>query len=178
MLSCFIKRGAQLNRVISAGLSFNCSVLTLAISFHLFDIAKLVIKNGLDPIWGGDGEVCPVFLEYYVFGTHNLLKWLLKEHYKDNFKVFVHRLLDEDAFYKEEQVHSFKVLGKNATHAFLMCGHEEATDCLVEENKRRQQSQPDSNPDILKEVDEFQKTALHLAAEHGDIVSVKVLLKQ
>ena len=178
IVELFINSGAQLNRIISAGYSFNCSILTLAISFHLFDIAKLVIKNRLDPIWGGDGEICPVFLEYYVFGTHNLLKWLLEEHYSANFKDFVHRLLDEDAFYKPEQVHSFQVLGKNATHAFLLCGHEEAIDCLVEENIRRRQSQPESNPDILKEVDAFQKTALHLAAEDGDITSVKILLKQ
>ena len=177
IVEIFINCG-QLNRIISAGYSFNCSILTLAISFNLIEIAKLVIKNRLDPIWGGDGEVCPVFLEYLVFKTHNLLKWLLEEHYSANFKDFVHRLLDEGAFYKREQVHSFQVLGKNATHAFLLCGHEEAIDCLVEENKRRRQSQPDSNSDILKEVDAFQKTALHLAAEDGDITSVKILLKQ
>ena len=175
IVELFIKRRAHLNRVISAGYSFNCSILTLAISFNLIEIAKLIVENELDPIWGGDGEVCPVFLEYLVFKTHNLLKWLLEEHYSANFKDFVHRLLDEGAFYKPEQVHSFNVVRKNATHAFLLCGHEEAIDCLVEENKIRQQSQPD---DILKEVDVFQKTALHLAAEDGDITSVKILLKQ
>ena len=51
IVELFINSGAQLNRIISAGYSFNCSILTLAISFHLFDIAKLVIKNRLDPIW-------------------------------------------------------------------------------------------------------------------------------
>ena len=180
IVELFINSGAQLNRIISAGYSFNCSILTLAISFNLIEIAKLVIKNQLDPIWGGDGEVCPVFLEYRVFGTHNLLKWLLEEHYSANFKDFVHRLLDDGAFYKAEQVHSFYVVGKNATHAFLLCGHEKAIDCLVEGNKRRRQSQPENNRerDILKEVDVFQKTALHLAAEDGDITSVKLLLKQ
>ena len=40
IVELFINSGAQLNQVISAGYSFNCSILTLAISFHLFDIAK------------------------------------------------------------------------------------------------------------------------------------------
>ena len=174
----FIKKGAQLNRVIWAGLRLNCSVLYLAISFHLFDIAKLVIKNRLDPIWGGDGEICPVFLEYYLFGTHNLLKWLLEEHYSDNFKDFVHRLLDEGAFYKAEQTHLFQVYGKNAVIAFLFCGHQDAIKHLLEENRRLHQADPERYRDILKETDANKKTALHLAAEQGEASLVKVLIER
>ena len=178
IVELFINSGAHLNRIITAGLSFNCSILTLAISFHLFDIAKLVIKNRLDPIWGGDGEICPVFLEYYLFGTHNLLKWLLEEHYSDNFKDFVHRLLDEGVFYKAEQTHSFQVYGKNAVNAFLFCGHQDAIKHLLEENRRLHQADPKRYRDILKETDANMKTALHLAAEQGEVSLVKVLIER
>ena len=176
IVELFIERGAQLNRVISAGLSFKCSVLYQAICFHLFDIAKLVIKYRLDPILGGDGEICPVFLEYYLFGTHNLLKWLLKEHYSDNLKDFVHRLLEEGVFYKAEQTHSFEVYGKNAVNAFLFCGHQDAIKHLLEENRKLHQADPENYHDILKETDANTKTALHLAAEQGEASLVKVLI--
>ena len=178
IVELFINSGAQLNRIISAGYSFNCSILTLAISFHLFDIAKLVIKNRLDPIWGGDGEICPVFLEYCVFGTHNLLKWLLEEHYSDNFKDFVYRLLDEGVFYKPEQAHFFQVYGKNVTHAFLFCGHQDAIKHLLEENRRLHQADPERYRDILKETDANEKTVLHLAAEQGEASLVRVLIER
>ena len=178
IVELFIKRRAQLNRVISAGYSFNCSILTLAISFNLIEIAKLIVENELDPIWGGDGEVCPVFLEYYLFGTNNLLKWLLEEHYRDNFKYFVHRLLNEGAFYKPEQTHSFQVYGKNAVNAFLFCGHQDAIKHLLEENRRLHQANPERYHDILKETDAKKKTALHLAAEQGEASLVKVLIER
>ena len=178
VVKCFISKGAKLSRVISAGLSFNSSILTLAISFHNFEIAKVVVEERLDPVLGGDGEICPVFLEYYLFGSHMFLKWLLETHYSDGFKTFVDHILDENALFEDAQKYSFEVMGKNAVHAFLLCGHEEAIDYLVKENKKRHQQNAEENPDILKEVDEFQKTALHLAAEEGDIDSVKILLKQ
>ena len=178
IVELFIEKRAHLNRVISAGLSFNCSVLYLAICFHLFDIAKLVIKYRLDPIWGGDGEICPVFLEYYLFGTHNLLKWLLQEHYSDKLKDFVHRLLKEGVFYKPERTHSFEVYGKNAVNAFLFCGHQDAIKHLLEENRRLHQADPERYRDILKETDANKKTALHLAAEQGEASLVKVLIER
>ena len=177
IVDLFIQKNSQLNRLISAGLSFNCSVLYLAISFNLIEIAKLVVEKGLvDPIWGGDGEVCPVFLEYYLFGTHNFLKWLLEEHYRANFKAFVRRLLEEGAFYKAEQVHSFQVYGKNAVNAFLFCGHKDAIKYLIEENRRLHQADPEKYHDILKETDANKKTALHLAAEQGEASLVEELI--
>ena len=178
IVELFIKKGAQLNRVISAGNAFNSSVLTLAITFHLFDIAKLVIKNGLDPIWGGNGVTCPVFLEYFVFGTHNLLKWLLEEYYRANFQVFVHRLLVENAFYKEEQVLSSIITGKNVVIGFLFCGHIDAIKYLIEENARLRQANPNRYRNILKEVDANGKTPLHLAAEQGEASLVEVFIKR
>ena len=178
VVNVFISKGAKLNRVISAGLSFNSSILTLAIIFHNFEIAKAVVRAQLDPVLGGDGEIYPVFLEYYLFGSHMFLKWLLETHYSDGFKSLVDHILDENALFEDTQKDSFEFMGKNAVHAFLLCGHEDAIDYLVEENKKRHQQNAEANPDILKEVDEFQKTALHLAAEEGDIDSVKILLKQ
>ena len=49
---------------------------------------------------------------------------------------------------------------------------EKAICCLVEENKR-QQHDPHNKHDILKDVvDEYKKTALHIAAMEGDLSSV------
>ena len=58
-------------------------------------------------------------------------------------------------------------LGRNVTHAILLSGHEETISCLL--NKK---------PELLNECDPFKRTALHIAADEGDLQSVKILLNR
>ena len=94
----FIERGAQLDCVISPA---KFTILTLAIAYQHFDIAKLVIEKQLDTLFVGDGAIFPIFLEYHLFKTHNILKWLLEEHLRGDISCFIDRLLDEDVFFKQ-----------------------------------------------------------------------------
>ena len=177
----FIDRGAQLDCVTSPA---KFTILTLAIAYQCIDIAKLVVEKRLDTLFAGDGEVFPIFVEYHLFKTHNLLKWLLEEHMSNDIPGFIHHLLDEDVFFKQQQFNN------NPAHGFLLCGRKEdevgvasevaekAICCLVEENIRRQQHDPHNKCDILKDVvDEYGKTALHIAAMEGDLSSVNILKK-
>ena len=55
---------------------------------------------------------------------------------------------------------------------------EKAICCLIEENIRRPQHDPHIKHDILKDVvDEYGKTALHIAAMEGDLSSENILIK-
>ena len=177
----FIDRGAQLDCVTSPS---KFTILTLAIAYQHFDIAKLVIEKQL---FVGDGAIFPIFLEYHLFKTHNILKWLLEEHLRGDISRFIDRLLDEDVFFKQRLIDN-----NNPAHGFLLCGRkvdredevgvasevaEKAICCLVEENKR-QQHDPHNKHDILKDVvNEYKKTALHIAAMEGDLSSVNILIK-
>ena len=177
IVKLFIERGAQLDCVISPA---RFTILTLAIAYQCIDIAKLVIEKQLETLFAGDGEVFPIFVEYHLFKTHNILKWLLEEHQRDDIPGFIDRLLDKEVFFKQRLIDN-----NNPAHGFLLCGRklddedvasevaEKAICCLVEENKRLQHDQV-----ILKDVvDGYGKTALHIAAVEGDLSSVNILKK-
>ena len=163
----FIEKGANLGRVLKCGKYRNSTALEIAISFQCIDIAKLLVQKRADPIYGGDGIISPIFLEYSQFGTNTFLQWLLQE-YQDRREIpaFIDRFLDSSVLYREMMRHTIMtVLGRNPAHTLLLSRNEEAITYLVEKNQ-----------DVLKESDPFKRTALHLAAENGDTASVKILL--
>ena len=177
IVRCFIDRRAQLDCVISPA---RFTILTLAIALQCIDIVKLVVEKQLDTLFAGDGAIFPIFVEYHLFKTHNILKWLLEEHLRDDIPGFIHCLLHEEVFSKQRLIDN-----NNPAHGFLLCGRklddedvasevaEKAICCLVEENKRRQHDKK-----ILKDVvDGYGKTALHIAAGEGDLSSVNILKK-
>lgn len=167
----FLIAGQQeiLSRVLTAGTSENTTALELSLDLRRFDIARMLVEVGMDPIYGGDPEIRPIFLEYTQFGSNEFLRWLLEEHLtSEGIPAFVDRLLSGNIFLRSEDNHyAFEVLGRSFAHAFLLSGSEDAITCLV--NKE---------PDLLKACDPFGKSALHLAAEKGDSESVRVLLAQ
>ena len=163
-----VESEAVLSRVLVAGAYDKSTALEMAISFQRFDIAQMLVEAGADPILGGDGTVSPLFLEYAQFkGSNQFVKWLLKEHLQEEqIPAFVDRIVDTGVVFRDDMQHMVTTsFGMNAAHALLLSGHEQAVQCLV-----------DKCPDILKEVDGGKRTALHLAAKNGDIVSVKILL--
>ena len=168
----FIRNGADLKlALVRPGPYFYATALEMAISFHCIDVAKTLIKSGADHIFGGDGTnstLSPLFVEYLYFGTHNFLKWLLKEYQsRGEVSTFISRVVDCGIFSGDAAEHELQQSGRNAAHAFLLSGHEETIGLLV-----------GRCPDLLREGDVFMKTALHVAAEEGDMASVKILVPQ
>lgn len=164
----FIDRSANLSRVISAGCEIESSALEMSINLHRFDIAQLLIKEKVDPIYGGHPDLRPIFTEYSTFGTNEFLKWLLGDYLKNEIADFVDRLIADDVFSKFTMRNTLaNEWGRNADHALLLCGHEEAISRLLSRK-----------PELLNECDPFERTALHIAADKGDLESVKILLNR
>ena len=163
----FLEKGAVLSRILTAGMCENATAFELSFSLRRLDIAQLLVRAGMDPIFGGDPYTKPVFTEYIEFRSVNFIKWLLSEHLKSKKKVhqFVDRLFEPEDVFQKTNAHVIHRNGKNVAHAFLLSGHKEAISYMLSKK-----------PDMMNETDPFNKTALHLAAESGDHMSVKILL--
>ena len=155
----FLEKGAVLSRILTAGMCENATAFELSFSLRRLDVAQLLVKNGVDPI---SPYVKAVFSEYIEYGSVSFIKWLLFEHLKS--KENIHQFFDRlfDCF----QMTNVREKGKNVAHAFLLSGHKEAISYMLSKKQ-----------DIMNEKDDFNKTALHLAAESGDHVSVQILLE-
>ena len=165
----FIRNNAVLSRVLTTGGFTNVGVLEMAISMRRFDIAlKLVFEHNVDPIYGGDPNMKPIFVEYGELGTNRFIKMLLKMYHEEGrLEDFIRCLLNPGIFSPELRHTVTVVYGRNAVHTFLLSGHEEAIRTLVR-----------VKPGVLEERDKLGRTALHVAAEQGDRQSVDILLKQ
>ena len=158
-----IEKGAVLSRVTASGSWEDASALEMSMAVNRTDIAKMLVEKGLDPIYGGDPKYRPVFAEYMQFGSHHFLSWLLCEYFKTNeIPAFIDELIKIGAFTNESNTFIF---GHCPSHAFLLCGNEKAVHHLLDEK-----------PDLLNECDHQDKTALHIAAEKGDLNSINILL--
>ena len=169
VVTFFIEKGAVLSRVLSNKVCKNTSVLEMAISLTRFDIAEdLVFKHNVDPIYGGDPEMKPIFAEYGQFGTNRFIKIVLKKYEEmQRIQAFIECVYKKDVFSEELRHTVTHVYGRNATHPFLLSHNEKAINYLVAMEDQ-----------VLEQRDKFGRTALHLAAEQGDKESVKILLKQ
>ena len=167
VVKLFTANGTVLSRVIYAKGYDNCTALVLAICFQRFDIIQVLIEAGADPILCGDGNVSPLLVEYPLFGTHNFVRWMFSKYLSpSHIQAFINRLLETGVLFNDKMRHTMGfVYGKNPVHAFLLCGHKQAIKYLVYKK-----------PELLKECNPSNSTALHLAAEEGDLTSVKILL--
>ncbi|CAI8010942.1 Ankyrin-1 [Geodia barretti] len=153
-----------LTRVLTAGYIRTSTVLDTCIFLGRLDIVKeMLIPKGIDPIKGGYPGMRPIFVEYVHYPSNEFLKWLFKELVTG---VSVPGFIKQIFPMKRGTTHTArKIYGKNPLHAFLLCGSGEVVDALL-----------GLQPRILKEVDPFGKTALHIAAEKGDIENLNILL--
>ena len=167
IVELFIKKGAQLSRVIRARGCNNSTALVFAINHQRLDIIQLLIDNGVDPILCGDGDVSSLFTEYAHLSSHKFIQWLLNERIPESeIQSFINRILETQVLIRDTTKRRMNCkFYKAPAHAFLLCGHKLFIECLVEKK-----------PELVKEVDPFGRTALHLAAEEGDLDSVKILL--
>ena len=143
-----------------------------------FEIAKVLVEVGeIDPITGGapEGEnysVVPMFQEYCFNGTNNYIRWLCKEHVPDEKRnEFADRVLRSIIAMKRHWGFTHWIYQKRTpSHAILTCGHQGTITLLVQKGK-------ELGEDFLSDKTSTGKTALHMAAESGDLESVKILLQ-
>ena len=57
----FIEKGAVLSRILTAGMCQNTTAFELSFSLRRLDVAQLLVRAGVDPIFGGDPYTKPVF---------------------------------------------------------------------------------------------------------------------
>ena len=141
---------------------------------HRLDVAKMIVRQGANPVAvsGPDGVsgVLPFMEEYYEFGTNNYIKWLFQEHlHPSKVESFIWVTLELDIF-NPTAIRMFKQAGRHHAHALLTCGHEGMAKGLIKHPKH-------GGVNLLNEVDAANKTALQIAADEGDLESVKVLMK-
>ena len=189
MVQYFIAKNSPLDREIwnhefdgqSVGGGYAWSVLDLPLTMTTgngFEIAKVLVEVGkVDPITGGTprGEkhnVVPMFEEYHFKGTNNYIRWLCKEYIpKHTREEFVNRVLKcITSMKKDEDFTTWEYEQRTPSHAILTSGHEETITLLVQKGKEQGEN-------FLTETNSIGKTALHIAAENGDLESVQILLK-
>ena len=168
IIDYFLKKGAVLSRVLTAGSCKNATALEISIHLQRVDIAQTLVQAGLDPILGGEPNFPPVLVEYLQFGSHHFISWVLSKYLDpQNVPNFVRALLDKGVFCNKATKSFAELIGRNSTHAILLCGRREAVHTLLDEK-----------PHFMKKCDPFKKTALHISAEKGDINTVNILLER
>lgn len=114
--------------------------------------------------------VIPLMEEYYEFGTNEYIKWLFHEYlHPDVVDDHIQDLLKLDIFNPTARA-MFDQAGRHRAHALLTSGHERMAKALLEHPHH-------GGPNLLNEKDAADFTALQVAADRGDLESVKVIIK-
>lgn len=109
-------------------------------------------------------------MEHAYYGTNTFLRWYLCEYLEQtHIQNFVQHLVKSGVLRRKRVKKLFlSNYGKNPMHAILLCGHRKTITIL--------KAKPEF-PDLLNEHDSHKRTALHIAAINGDMVSVRILTK-
>ena len=188
MLEHFIQKGASLSGKIATrhfGLYHNDSgglnygMLDLPLSMKKIDCAKELVKAGVDLIDGGclSGEmfdVVPMFQEYRDHGTNKFIRWAFNEYNPNLPEVDLRRIIQSIINMKKKDKKSclWQSVRRTPAHAILICRHRKTVDRLVECGKEHF-----DGLDLLDERSCTGRTALHVAAENGDVKSINILLQ-
>lgn len=157
----YIEKGVVLSRVVNTDTWGDTTAFEFSITLIRLDVAKLLVNVGVDPIFGGDPKCKPLISEYIQLGSNHFLIWLMNEHLTtEEIPAFIDRVIEAAAL-------TTRGFGRNGSHAFQLCGRREAVHFLL-----------DKMPELLHECDVDGNTALHLAAERGDLNSVNILLQK
>ncbi len=148
------------------------SPIELAIHLRRLDIVKLLIKSGAHPIdpcvptGNKMVGIIQLFKEYYEFGTNHYITWLLHEYLlSDDLPEFIETVVNLGIFSKTV-IDMFITMNRHPAHAILTCGHEEMIRKFVDYHG--------SNLLVIKNT--TGKGSLQIAAERGDVESVRILV--
>ena len=135
------------------------------------------MKAGVDLVSGGCPEaekldVVPMFQEYHYHGTNEFIRWAFNEYIPQHPEIDLKRIIQSIINMKEQdkEHHFWKPMQRSPAHAVLTSHHEGTIKRLVKCGK-------DNGLDLLAERSCTGKTALHVAAENGDVESVHILLQ-
>ena len=186
-LSYFTDNGGNLNGKIlvhHVGLDAKESdikygMLDLPLSMKKIDCAKWLVEKGVDLISGGNIDceefaVVPMFQEYRDYGTNKFICWAFNEYIPQHRGIDLKRIIKCIIKMKEKDT-DFKwwpSVQRVPAHAILTSQHKETIEQLVEIAKDEF-----DRLKLLKEKSCTGKTALHVAAENGDVESVHILLQ-
>ena len=187
MLQLFIQKKAELIGRVTArhgsqeGEKALYDILSLPLLMGRIDCATVLVKEGIDPLTGGDPEgekfsVVPMFQEYCEHGTNEYIQWVFNEyipqHPEFDLKAFTQRIIKAIISMKAKDKMNCWWESKRRTpaHAVLMCHHLETTELLV-------QCGNEHHLNLLAERNCTGKTALHRAAMNNDDKSVDILMK-
>ena len=186
MVEYFIEKGAPLGRQIRT-LEYDDQALKATIRWSALDlpltvsgcsmsgieVAKVLVKGDkIDCITGGAAgvntyDVVPMFQEYWHHGTNYYIRWLCNEYVSnDKRRGFVDRVAKFIASMKQQTPKRWEYKRRTPSHAMLTCGHQKTIKLLLRKDST-----------LLSEKNSTGKTALHMAAEDGDLESVKILLE-
>lgn len=147
-----------------------CSMIELAIDLQRMDVVKALVQAGTNPIYigtnpGNVAGVVQLFNEYYSFGTNDYISWLLHEYLPHSrVPTFIDQVMEVKIF-NDSAMRMFEEVGRHPAHALLTCGHEMMSTKFLETHGYH----------YLTKCDGTGKTALQIAAERGDLASVKVI---
>ena len=186
MVQYFIEKDSPLDSEIytfevGGNSTYSTSLLDLPLEMTTangFEVAKVLVESGkVDPITGGSprGEkfnAVPMFEEYFFNGTNSYIRWLCKEHIPNSKRgEFVNRVLKcITSMKKHEFFTTWIYRQRTPSHAILTSQHQETIALLVQKGKEQGEN-------FLTETNSTGKTALHMAAENGDLESVEILLQ-
>ena len=184
-LSYFTDNGGTLNGMIlvhHVGLDAKESeirygMLDLPLSMKKIDCAKWLVERGVDLISGGSSDcdkfaIVPMFQEYRDYGTNKFICWAFNEYIPQNPGIHIEKIIECIINMKERDKNFewWPSVQRAPAHAILTSQHKETIKCLVEIAK-------DKGLNLLEEKSCTGKTALHVAAENGDVESVHILLQ-
>ena len=188
MLKYFIQKGANLSGKIatrhvsldrSDSKGVNYGMLDLPLSMKRIDCAKVLVQAGVDLINGGCPEgqwfgVVPMFEEYCDHGTNEFIRWAFRRYIPDHPEIDPKRIIQSIINMKEKDNVSlyWQSVQRTPAHAILTSHHEDTIKRLVQCAKEYF-----DGLDLLEERSCTGKTALHIAAENGDVESVHILVQ-
>ena len=190
VLKHFKDKGAKLDGkmvVHHAGLDTKDSkikfgMLDLPLSMKRIDCAKTLVEIGVDLISGGSPEcasiaIVPMFQEYRDHGTNKFICWAFNEYIPSHpelnidLKRIIRSIINMKKRDEDPMFRWWPTVQRTPAHAILTSHHEETIKRLV------QLSNQEFNLNLLEEQTCTGKTALHVAAENGDVESVRILLQ-
>ena len=150
----------------TCGGSYPFNICYMAFSLRQTQNTKFLIRIGADFVEANSNGLPSYLLEYCKSGKPDYLSWLFSVLSTSNLTKLIMHITDDKRIETWSNCKSH--FGRNPVHALLLSGNEHVTREILG-------SQHKCN--LLSEVDQNQRTALHIAAEMGLEESVQTIIE-